>query len=433
MLKKIITNLRRATEGLKGDSFSGPGREGRPGFEGEARKNGAFLGWREWWNNFNWESTKAEIDRESRARILLVGLPGAGKSTLLNRLCGWTVSPPHETQPAEEPTPPGWAGSTAEVEDFGLFCLIDLPAETGGYDEGLGWGLGFEAGNENGNGQGWGSDPIWVSSMEPWSLLEGADLLVYLIDGAVGVRPADYRWIGRLRRLGLPLLVALNKEDLLEAEALQRLPEIEQRLAASVLPISALKGASVPTRLVPAMVNACPNLAVALGRELGSFRREAAGRLIGRAAIINGFLALEPVPLIDLPFQIMNLVGLMLRLGAVYNRPPAAVYRREVTAAVAGGLVGRYAAQQAAKLVPVVGWIASGLIGISCTWLLGQAAVAYFEAGGNTAGFGELSRTVNRRWEQARQQLGQTWQPVQTGWRRWVVMPWGRRPRLQVR
>ena len=41
--------------------------------------------------------------------------------------------------------------------------------------------------------------------------LEGADLLVYVLDGAAGVRPADYRWVGRLRRLSMPLLVVLNK------------------------------------------------------------------------------------------------------------------------------------------------------------------------------------------------------------------------------
>jgi uncharacterized protein (DUF697 family) len=147
--------------------------------------------------------------------------------------------------------------------------------------------------------------------------------------------------------------------------------------------------------------------------------------LIGRAAIINGFLALEPVPLIDLPFQIMNLVGLMLRIGAVYNRPPTVTYRREVVAAVAGGLVGRYAAQQAAKLVPVVGWVVSGLIGISCTWLLGQAAVAYFEAGGDAA--------VAQRWGQTQQNIAHLCQPVRTRWRRWVVGPWQRLPRPQVR
>lgn len=387
--------------------------------KGETGRNGYFSGWREWWNNFNWEGAKAEVDRESRAHILLVGLRHAGKSTLLNRLCGWTVSQPVDsTDGVDQATS---SGSGVGIEDFGLFCLIDLPEETGGYDDSPGMGFGFEAGN----GYGWSGEPVWLNGGEPWSLLEGADLLVYLIDGAVGVRPADYRWIGRLRRLGLPLLVALNKEDLIEAEVMNRLPEIEQRLATSVMPISTLKGTSVPTRLVPAMVNASPSLAVALGRELGSFRREAAGRLIGRAAMLNGLLALEPVPLIDLPFQIMTLVGLMLRIGAVYNRPPTVTYRREVAAAVGGGLIGRYAAQQVVKLVPVVGWVASGLIGMSCTWLLGQAAVAYFEAGGDAA--------VSRRWVKARHGFEHIRQPLQSGWQRWVVGPWRRMPRPQVR
>jgi uncharacterized protein (DUF697 family) len=234
--------------------------------------------------------------------------------------------------------------------------------------------------------------------------------LVYVLDGPAGVRPADYRWVGRLRRLGAPLLVALNKSDLLAGELPARQVEFETRLATGVLPVSALTGANVEAGLLPKMVNLCPNLTVALGRELRGFRRRAAVRLVHRAALLNGLVALEPVPLIDLPVQIMTLTGLMLRIGAVYERPPTEIRRREVVAAVAGGLVGRLAAQQLAKIIPLVGWAISSVIGWSCTWALGRAAIVYFEAGGDAAvdrswnrtkgGVDRLYRLVGQRWQQ---------------------------------
>ena len=70
-----------------------------------------------------------------------------------------------------------------------------------------------------------------------------------------------------------------------------------------------------------------------------------------------------------------------------------------------GSLAGRYLAQQAVKLVPVVGWLVSGAIGAGSTWLLGQATVIYFESGGDM--------TLNRYVQQAGQKIRryqQTWQ-----------------------
>ncbi len=376
--------------------------------------------WSNLLNNFDWNEAREGVNRESRARILLLGLPGAGKSTLLNQLCGWTVSQPQAGSPGLDRVGLESPGMT---EDFGLFGLVDLAEEmdthpyldlSGGsyyYPESWLSGQGYQA--ENGRLP--GVEPglnglLSLDGLDPLAMAEGADLLVYVLDGTAGVRPADYRWVGRLRRLGAPLLVALNKSDLLAGELPARQVEFETRLATGVLPVSALTGANVEAGLLPRMVNLCPNLTVALGRELRGFRRRAAARLVHRAALLNGLVALEPVPLIDLPVQIMTLTGLMLRIGAVYERPPTDIRRREVVAAVAGGLVGRLAAQQLVKIVPVVGWAISSVIGWSCTWALGRAAIAYFEAGGDAAvdrswhwtkgGVGRVYRLVGQRWRQ---------------------------------
>lgn len=375
-----------------------------------------------WLNQLDLEQTRENVHQESQARIVLLGLAGAGKSSLFNRLCGWTVSA-MQTARAAGTAYPGVAGLPEPIEDFGLFCLVDLPDEMSDY----GRMSAFDFGRLDGLGYGWPSNgfgytpglgaTIPLGAPDPLTLAEGATLLLYLLDGVAGVQPADYRWIGRLRRLGVPLLVIMNKSDLIEAELSGRQAEIEARLGMRVLPVSALSGLNVADQLLAKMTRLCPALTVALGRELTEFRRPAAERLIHQAALVNGLVALEPVPLVDLPVQVINLAGLVLRLAALYDRPAKEVRRREVVVAIAGGLAGRYAAQQVAKLVPVVGWAASSLLGWSCTWGLGRAAIAYFEGEGDIQLDQKVSRAKNRLG-----QLGRT-----------VYGRWQSRPRLRLK
>jgi len=70
---------------------------------------------------------------------------------------------------------------------------------------------------------------------------------------------------------------------------------------------------------------------------------------------------------------------LLLRLAALHGQLEAGDGNRELIVTVAGGLGLRLAVQQVAKLVPVLGWVVSGLLSGLSTWLLGRAAVAYFD------------------------------------------------------
>jgi len=83
----------------------------------------------------------------------------------------------------------------------------------------------------------------------------------------------------------------------------------------------------------------------------------------------------QPIPLVDLPVQLAAQMKLLARLAALYDRP-AGEGGREVMASLAGGLAVRLGVQQLVKLVPISGWIASGLLGGAATVALGKAAVA---------------------------------------------------------
>ncbi len=315
---------------------------------------------RGWLDQLDWAGLRQEVETEARAEIALLGLGNAGKSTLFNSLRGWPVT--------VTALKLGRLAQTVE-EPMGLFTLIDLP-DDGSLDDGL------------------------------LERLERSALLVYLLDGAVGcsqgepaeavVRPADFRWISRLQATGRPLLVALNKADLWADRPEVVLTSMEQRLGAEVLPVSAYDSAEAQHRFLEWMVEACPHLAVPLGREIAAFRHAVAQRLIRRAALLCGLVSVEPIPLVDLPVQVGAQVGLVARIGAMYGHPPASDYSKELVLTGAGSVTLRLLAQQAAKAVPVLGWAVSGLLAAAATWLVGQTALAYFEGRATPNSIGHL-------------------------------------------
>ena len=340
-------------------------------------------------NALDWDHVRAEVEREAQARIAIVGMKGVGKSSLLNRLRGWEVSPPGNHGNASVQT--SEASKTSEVyipvEDFGLFVLIDLPDEVA---------IGATWPRLHNSFSGDILDNYWEAT---WTTLSDADLILFVLGSdafvyshreeqlsweakvspeSVGLRTAEYRWFCRIRSLGRPLIVVLNKVDLLSTQLDEIQAELERRLAASVILISSHQGTGLEDILLPRMLSACPGLAVALGREMAAVRRSAAGYLIRQGVLLSVLTGLEPVPFLDIPVQLASQMRLLLRLAALYGRLERGDNSRELLASVAGGLGVRLGAQQAAKLVPVLGWVVSGLLSGLSTWLLARAAMAYF-------------------------------------------------------
>lgn len=312
--------------GRRSDGFGGGLLDGLPG------------GWQ-------WEELAAEVGLESQTRVALVGLAGSGKSTLFNRLRGWRVAS------AQNP----YAGATASgahfVEAFGAFVLADLPAQER---------LSMVAGEE-----------LMISLGDP-------ALIVYVLDGYQGVQDADGRWLAVLRACGKPLVVILNKIDLLETPV-DSVTSAGHRLGIRVLGIAARTGQGVESHLLPAMLDAAPRLAVPLGREIVCMRRVAARRVIRRVMLLTGLMGAQPVPVVDLPFQVLVQTGLVMRIGAIYGTIPQGSFNREMAGSVAGALALNYLGQTLVKLVPVLGWAVSGALGAAAAWVIGEAAILYYE------------------------------------------------------
>ncbi|MBI5955378.1 MAG: GTP-binding protein [Chloroflexi bacterium] len=296
--------------------------------------------------SLDWEAMRDEISREAEARVVIIGPVNSGKSTLFNLLQGREVS-----------RVSALPGTTRELvtEELGPITLIDTP------------GFGEVSGVERAQ--------IALSGVER------ADVVVLLLDAAAGIRQADFSLFQQVHLTGKPVIVALNKIDLVKRDLALIRDDLAHKLGVPVVPICARNGRNVATMLMPRVVDAHPPLAVALGRELPAYRRQAAHRAIRNAAGTSALVGAEPIPGGDIPFLIANQVRLVLRIAAIYGEPMTADHARELVATIATGVFLRYLAQAAAKALPGPGWAISGGIAGAGTWAIGQVAVEYFESG----------------------------------------------------
>jgi uncharacterized protein (DUF697 family) len=137
----------------------------------------------------------------------------------------------------------------------------------------------------------------------------------------------------------------------------------------------------VAEELLPALVDAMPDLAVAMGRELPKVRRAMANKIVKQSSILNTAVGAEPIPFIDIPVLLATQSRMVLRIAAIYGEPFTAKHAKELISTIAGGLAFRFLAQQGAKLVPTGGWAVAAGIAALGTWSIGQVAIEYFESG----------------------------------------------------
>lgn len=293
-----------------------------------------------------WEKLSLQVEQEARARLAIVGPVNSGKSTLFNLLKGRKVSPVKAVP-----------GTTKELitEEVGPFTLIDTPGfgEVGGVDR----------------------------AAIARAAAEAADVVVLVLDGAAGLHQSDYDLYESLRTARVPLVVALNKVDLIKRDLAEVQEDVERKLGAPVIPISARTGAGVGERLIPAIVEAHPPIAIALGRALPRYRHQISHRVVRGAAALGALIAAEPVPGMDIPLLLATQVRMVLRIAAIYGESLSVSHAREMLTTVAGGVALRYLAAEAGKLMPGPGWLIGAFVTGLGTMAIGEAAIAYFESG----------------------------------------------------
>jgi len=295
----------------------------------------------------NWRLAQQEVLQGLNNTVVVVGQPNTGKSTLFNKIKGQTLSPA---------SPQAGTTRTLVRTDFGPFTLVDTPGHLPDVMEGG---------------------------------MDQASVIVFLIDASKGLQAEDRELYTLIKNMKKPTIIAVNKVDTLKGgeSGDQFATEVAVLLdAPGVIPISAKTGENVAEELIPAIIHASPEAALAIGRELPAYRREAAQRIIRNATLVNLAAGMEPIPFIDIPIVLGTQVRLVLRLAALYGEAldtaDAMKHARELLATMVSGLGLRYLAQQAAKAVPFGGDFIAGAIAGAATWSIGEVALDYYENGG---------------------------------------------------
>ncbi len=136
-----------------------------------------------------------------------------------------------------------------------------------------------------------------------------------------------------------------------------------------------------------------------LAAQLPALRRPYANHVVLANAGENAAIgAVVIIPGADMPAMTVNQVRMLLKIAKAYGEELGLDRSLEILSVVGTGFVFRALARQALDFVPGFGWALKGAVGFSGTVAMGQAAIAYFEAGAplRVSRMQRISRQIDR-------------------------------------
>ncbi len=285
--------------------------------------------------------------------IAILGPVNSGKSTLFNALLAGAK------EKAEVSSIPGTT-KVSQTVSAGLFNLADTP--------------GLDNGGKNGTAE----------SEAALQTARSSSFIIMVFDATRGITASDRDLYLSILALGKPMLIALNKFDLIKRGERRRSLETAAN-ALGVMPleihqISALKKEGIEHLLLEAAA-AEPRLLGEMGRQLPQLRRKLSWQAIRRAGLAACAIAVTPLPVIDLiPLTALQ-ISLVLTLARIHDKELSWGRAAEITASFGTGLAARTLFQELSKLGGPPGWALSASIAGAVTIVIGYSVMLWFESG----------------------------------------------------
>jgi len=342
--------------------------------------------------------------RETTGRkqsVVILGPANSGKSTLYNQLV---------RSRADRSAVSAIPGTTtaARSADAGLFAIVDTP----------------------------GADAAGPSGQEERERAFGAalqaDLIVLLFDATHGIRGPEQTLYAEMAGLGKPLVVALNKMDLVRGERAAIVGQAATSLGLTtgeIIPVSA-KSAYGLERLMTAIASREPAIVAALGEALPEYRWALAKTVIGRAASTSAAIAITPLPFLDFVPLVAIQSLMVLSIARVYSYRITVGRARELLFSLGLGFVGRTLFYELSKLGGPPGWLVAAGVASGVTVAMGYAVARWFESGTKVPlrSLRKISQDVGKEVTSGMRQQGM---PTRAGVRQQVESALGDLPGLE--
>ncbi|HSR53565.1 MAG TPA: GTP-binding protein [Acidobacteriota bacterium] len=226
------------------------------------------------------------------------------------------------------------------------------------------------------------------SDRTPPELAE-ADLIVLVLDARFGVSELTQQILEKLRELKTPILVVLNKIDLVDDPS-GRAKEAKRVLRSSVFSTSIHDPVTLDN-LLKAMVTACPKALYPLAQSFPKFRSTLCRGIITQASFAVGLVGVIPIPVSDLlpntAIQTAMILKIARAFGCELNRNRA----RELLPMLTAGVLARQLGHALRQKYPRQKKFIGVMLGGSFTYLMGRVAVSYFESTQNVLRSGNLA------------------------------------------
>lgn len=206
---------------------------------------------------------------------------------------------------------------------------------------------------------------------------KAADVVLLVLDAEYEFTDDTVRMVRRLAMLNKVMLVVLNKMDRV-AKPRKVVAHARRTLKAPVIPVSAAEPATMD-RILRAVGSAYPKAVYPLAQNFPKYKRTICRGIVSQAAFSAGLTGAVPIPISDiLPISAIQ-VAMILKLARVFGfRVDRGRARELLPVLAAGGLV-REGAHRLRSMYPQHKRLISISTGALWTYLIGQAAIRYFD------------------------------------------------------
>ena len=207
--------------------------------------------------------------------------------------------------------------------------------------------------------------------------LRDFDLILLILDGRYELSNSTTEMYERLNSLNRPVLVVLNKIDLVQTPR-DAVRAARRRLGTSVFATSVDQPATIE-QLLKAILDTDPKTLSSLSQNFPDFRRGICHGIVSQAALSGAIVGAIRIPIADLLPIMAIQTGMLLKIARTFGYPLNRERARELLPMLAAGVAVREGSHWLRRRYPEYRKLISISVAGIWTFVLGHAAVQYFD------------------------------------------------------